>query len=226
MSTFSDRFTALELLLGARKSNGGWPQKLAMDKAPTTIVATAQALEILRIRGLEYEDSQIQEGLRYLAEQVCKQTQPVSRPGGRGEWTRFPAYALWGLMRYPASRHNETLKPGIVFCYKWLRANRLLAGGWSQSPEAGQLWLPGTMVAVHALDRLGVYSNSTMAQQTQDLVDSARDHIVENAQRKNGDRQQFWTQTLGGEPCPGATSMAILTLARGSDKHRGCTCGH
>ncbi len=224
MPTFSDRLTALERLLDLRQStgDGGWPQKLGIDNSPTTIVATAQALEILRIRGLEHGDSQIQGGLRYLAEKVSEHTQPRSdaRPGARGEWSRFPAYALWGLMRYPASRHDETLKHGIAFSYRWLRDNCLPSGGWSQSREQGPLWLPGTMVAVHALDRLAVYSGEGIARAAGELVDRARGHIIANAQHKNGNRQQFWTQTPGGEACPGATSLAVLTLARGSEMHR------
>jgi hypothetical protein len=224
MSTFTDRFTALERLLDKRQSSteGGWPQKLGIDDGPTTIVATAQALEILRIRGLEHSDPKIQEGLRYLAKQVSEQTHPTSDawPRGRGEWSRFPAYALWGLMRYPASRHDDALSPGILFSYKWLKDNALPAGGWSQSRGDDRLWLPGTMVAVHALDRLAVYGTKVTGDIVGNLVTKARDHISENAKHKNGNRQMFWTQMDGGQTCPGATSLAVLTLARGSEKHR------
>jgi hypothetical protein len=223
MTIFSDRFTALEHRLDTRRSatDGGWPQKLGMVNAPTTIVATAQALEILRIRGLEHEDGEIQGGLRYLAKQVSEQTQPKSdsHPSGRGEWSRFPAYALWGLMRYPSSRHDPALKEGIMFSYRWLRAHCLPSGGWAEDREKGPLWLPGTMVAVHALDRFAIYNGERVSQESRGIADHAREHITAIAQRKNRS-QLFWTQTIGGEACPGATSLAVLTLARGSKKHR------
>lgn len=220
MPTFSDRSTLLERLLETRQSSdGGWPQKLEVDDAPTTIVGSAQALEILRMRGLEYRDAQVQRGLRYLATQVRTQTSN-SRADGRGEWSRFPAYALWGLMRYPAARHDKQLGQGVVFSYEWLSKHQLPSGGWSQSREEEPLWLPATMVAVHALDRLAIYSGATKAQEISGIADRARDHILAQAQVKNGDRQSFWTQAVGGQSCPGATSLAVLTLAGGAEIHR------
>ncbi|HEU0250431.1 MAG TPA: hypothetical protein VFR48_06885 [Solirubrobacteraceae bacterium] len=226
MNTFADRFKGLECLLSDRQSpqDGGWPQKLEeVANAPTTIVATAQVLEILRIRGFTHQDGLIKRGLSYLAKQVRQQTQPTGalQPGvSRGEWTRLPAYALWGLMRYPAVRQEKDIAAGIGFAYSWLLENRLEAGGWSQSrPKHGELlWLPGTMVAVHALERLGMYSTPTGAKRIDEAVNAARDHVTENAQRHQ--RQRYWEQMVGGGPCAGATGLAVLTLARGSQEHR------
>src|SRR5579863_10325342 len=151
MTAFPERFAALERLLDYRRSSdGGWPQKLELANAPTTIVATAEVLEILRIRGLRYEDSTIQRGLRYLADQVKAQTTKA----GRGEWHRFPAYALWGIMRYPAALHDPALSSGALFSAEWLIRHQLPGGGWSQGSQYDQIWLPATMVATTALDRL------------------------------------------------------------------------
>jgi hypothetical protein len=217
MSTFYKRFEALHQLLDRRRSptDGGWPQKLRLEESPTTIVATAQALEILRIRGLEFHDDQIQGGLRFLSEQVRKHTRPAGRDGGRGEFTRYPAYALWGLMRYPAALTDPNLCQGIGFSVKWLREHALPSGGWAEGREPGPLWLPGTMVAVHALDRSGIYGSSNAA----GLTHTAREHVAANARQKTR-KQSYWIQTDGGEPCPGATSLAVLTLARGTTEQR------
>lgn len=225
MNTFAKRFDALEELLRSRQSSvdGGWPQKLEeVSNPPTTIVSTAQVLEILRIRGLGSDSDVVRRGLGYLGGQVARQTQPAGnlQPGvSRGEWTRFPAYALWGLMRYPASRQQQSVADGIKFCYSWLLANQLEAGGWSQSKGDGPLWLPGTMVAVHALERLGMYSQPTAAAKIAAAVDMARQHIAENA-HACGKGRCHWQQVVGGGECAGATSLAVLTLARGSQKQR------
>jgi hypothetical protein len=123
-------------------------------------------------------------------------------------------------MRYPESRHDQTLATGIVFATKWLRSNALPAGGWSRAKDQKtSIWLPGTMVAVHALERLGIYSSTALAHEIQALTKKARDHIVENGLRTSGNRMH-WTQIVGGNACPGATSLAVLTLARGSEHHR------
>jgi hypothetical protein len=217
MTAFPERFATLEKLLDYRRSpiDGGWPQKLELDNAPTTIVSTALALEMLRIRGLEDGDSRIQSGLLYLAEQVKEQTSPTSR----GEWTRYPAYALWGLMRYPAALQDPRLAAGATYAYRWLATYRLKRGGWAQTRRPDALWLPATTVAVHAVERLALYTNRRQLPEAAAIVSMARDAVVQTAEGRNKG-QRWWPQEPGGDPCPGTTGLAVLTLARGSSGHR------
>jgi hypothetical protein len=139
--------------------------------------------------------------------------------GGRGEWNRFPAYALWGLMRYPLARQDAAFDDGIRYSYTMLQRYSLPAGGWSQSRKDGPLWLPVTMVAVHALDRLALYTSNDAFNKVRQLTNRARDHVTSEG-RKHNRHQMYWMQAPTGEPCPGTTSLASLILARGSREHR------
>jgi len=216
MTAFPERFAALERLLDYRRSSdGGWPQKLELANAPTTIVATAEVLEILRIRGLRYEDPTIQRGLRYLADQVKAQTTKA----GRGEWHRFPAYALWGIMRYPAALHDPALSSGALFSAEWLIRHQLPGGGWSQGSQYDQIWLPATMVATTALDRLVGFTRGKVRSAAQAAAVRARSALRAFAIGRVK-TQLAWPQWPGVEICPGATSLVVLTLAGGNADDR------
>jgi hypothetical protein len=220
MTAFPERVDLLELLLEQRRSKaeGGWPNKLHLENSATTIVATAQVLEILRIRGDAHRGDAVRSGLKYLATSVERQTQP----GARGEWTRFPAYALWGLMRYPAALRDPALARGAVFSYMWLEKAARRDGGWTQLRRPAKddpMSLPVTMVAAHALERFAIYTRDRRGR-AEALVNEARDEIARAAEGRTS--QRWWAQVPGEEKCPGATCLAVLTLARGEDRHREC----
>lgn len=223
MTDFPQRFADLEALLLARRSvDGGWPHWLKLEQAATSIVATAHALEMLRQRGYGIGHPAIDDGLRYLAGSVqqharARRLDPSS--SARGQWARYPAYALWGLTRFPTAAHQKELAPGIRFCLAWLHRHRRDNGGWTvDNSTTGPLSLPATMVAVHALDRLVLHGPDNYRGPASQLSAAARAAVTREAEGKASHR--WWRQIPNGMPCAGATSLAVLTLADGAPEHR------
>jgi hypothetical protein len=212
----SARFDELEAVLLKRVSaSGAWPHWLHMDDASTSLVGTAHALAMLRMRGYEAHDPVVAGGLAYLAREVRSHTRK------RGGFSRYPAYALWGLMRFPAGLANDEIFDGARFSADWLLRRARPSGGWSVAGLASDdapISLPATMAAVHGLDRLPAYTRGKLGERCRAAATAAREGVVEEASGSGSKR--FWTQRGGGRACPGATSLAVLTLAGGSDEHR------
>jgi hypothetical protein len=199
------------------KSSGGWPHWLHIDRASTSLVGTAHSLAMLRMLGYEAQDDLVAGGMRYLALEVKEQL----KPGGRGVYARYPAYALWGLMRFPAAVSEPEVLEGAKFSASWLMRRQRPAGAWTLDGERNDelpVSLPATMAAVHGLDRLAPYVRGAFGQRSMATTSAARDAIMATAER--ADAGVFWRQLPGGVPCPGATSLAVLTLAGGSREHR------
>ena len=157
-AAFPARASTLEAFLTSgelQSSNGGWPHKLDIKSAATTIVSTAHVVEMLRIWDHEYDSETVQSALAFLAREVIEQTQPVKTTGsGRGEWTRFPVFALWGLTRFHRAIFDPEFEDGLAIAIKWLARNELPGGGWGVHKSAHELSFTMTTPAVHALDRL------------------------------------------------------------------------
>lgn len=213
------RLTVLEGVLRDRvsRSSGGWPHWLHIDRASTSLVGTAHALAMLRMLGRESHDKLVTDGMLYLAREVKEQI----GPGGRGVYARYPAYALWGLMRFPAAVIDPEVFDGARFSASWLMKRTRPSGAWTvrgARDDATPISLPATMAAVHGLDRLAPIARGIYGRNCMQASAAARDAIVAAAVPvRTG---VFWKQLPGGAACPGATSLAILTLAGGSQAHR------
>lgn len=212
------RLDRLEKVLRDRVSgSGGWPHWLHLENASTSIVGTAHALAMLRMRGLEANDKLISDGLLYLAREVREQTKPT----GRGAYSRYPAYALWGFMRFPTGLANQEVFGAAKFSASWLMSRTRPGGGWSVSATKDDrmaLSLPATMPAVHGLDRMAPFARGSYGRRCADVAEEARDEIVRISEESS--KGTFWRQRHNTTPCSGATSLAVLTLAGGSNAHR------
>lgn len=218
-NTMPDRLARLEGVLARRVSkSGGWPHWLHIENASTSLVGTAHALAMLRMRGREHNDKLVKDGLRYLAREVKEQ----ARPGGRGGYARYPAYTLWGLMRFPGAIAEPEIFDGAKFSASWLLARTRPGGAWTVDGVRNDdmdISLPATMAAVHGLDRMVPLARGAYGAKCERAAHEAREAIIAAAEKsKEG---PFWCQRRGGTPCPGATSLAVLTLAGGNPKHRG-----
>lgn len=206
-----------EVLLKRQSESGGWPHWLHMDDASTSIAGTAHALAMLRMQGSEATDPAIEEGLRYLAREVRRHT----KPGDRGEFSRYSAYALWGLTRYPAGLVDEEIFDGARYSARWLLQRARPSGGWSvigDGRDSAPVSLPATMAAVHGLDRVPPFVRGKLGARCQEAAAAARGAVREAAQGSRSRR--FWRQIDDGPACPGATSVAVLTLAGGGQEDR------
>jgi hypothetical protein len=217
-NTMPDRLARLDGVLGKRVSqSGGWPHWLHIENASTSLVGTAHALAMLRMRGREHNDELVQGGLHYLAREVEEQ----ARPGARGGYARYPAYTLWGLMRFPGALAESEILDGARFSASWLLARTRPAGAWTVDgvrDDDIDISLPATMAAVHGLDRMAPVARGSYGKKCEKAAYEAREAIVAAAGRsKEG---PFWRQRKAGTPCLGATSLAVLTLAGGDKKHR------
>jgi hypothetical protein len=196
---------------------GGWPHSLRVDRAALSLVGTAHAVAMLRMRGYEHTDKRITKGLHYLAVEVREQL----KPGGRGVYSRYPAYALWGLMRFPNALYDPAIFDSAKFSANWLVGRARPSGGWTVDGapvDDSEVSLPATMAAVHGLDRMSPYVRGKLGAQYAAAAEAARDAVVEQA-IKSGEGS-CWRQLAGAPICPGATSLAVLTLAGGSERHR------
>src|SRR5829696_6752039 len=120
---------------------------------------------------------------------------------GRGITARYPAFALWGLTRYPQAPFSEELKPGFEFSLGWLVKNRLKAGGWAAAP-GGDFSFTVTMPAVHALDRLAFLPEYGKAASM--LREQARRRVV--GENRGTAAHPWWTPYgEGGQPSGAAT---------------------
>lgn len=172
---------------------------------------------MLRMLGREAHDELVTGGMRYLAREVKEQT----RPGGRGVYARYPAYALWGLMRFPAAVFDPQIFEGARFSASWLMKRTRPSGAWTVDgarDDSVPISLPATMAAVHGLDRLAPIARGIYGQNCMQTSAAARDAIMLAAVPAGAG--VFWKQLPGGAACPGATSLAVLTLAGGSRSHR------
>lgn len=217
--SMSARLARLEDVLRKRVSgsSGGWPHWLHIDKASTSIVGTAHALAMLRMRGREFDEKLVDDGLRYLAREVREQT----KPGARGTYARYPSYALWGLSRFPAALSDPEIFAGAKFSATWLLGRTRPSGGWTVDgtrDDQAEISLPATMAAVHGLDRTAPYVRGVFGDKCLTASARARDAIAAAAEPSS--RGSFWRQRQNSTPCPGATSLAVLTLAGGSPGHR------
>ena len=206
-------------MLTARRSpeDGGWPHRLDVENAAPSIPSTAHVIEILRVSKYEYRNPMIQGGLAYLASAVRLHTQP-KRAGspGRGLSARYPAYALWGLTRYPQAPFDKKLRKGFEFSIAWMWKNRLKGGGWAIGRD-GDFSLTVTMPAVHALDRLAFHPDWGKA--ADKMRTEARRRVV---RERRGTKASPWWTPYGdrGKPSAAATAMAVLTLAGGDEAER------
>ncbi len=214
----SSRFAMLEATLLRNKSeSGSWPHWLDVEDASTSLVGTAHGLAMLRMRGYEFHEPDVQKPLLYLARQVRVHT----RRDQRGEYSRYPAYALWGLMRYPGALAEKEIFEGAKFSANWLIRKARPSGGWSvkgHSDEERLLSLPATMPAVLGLDRFAPYARGDLGRKCIQCSRDARAAIA--AAAVGSGEWRFWRQLPGGEACPGATSLAVLTLAGGTKEER------
>jgi hypothetical protein len=213
------RLTVLDGVLHERvsKSSGGWPHWLHIDRASTSLVGTAHTLAILCMLGHESHDDLITGGMRYLAREVKEQI----KPGGRGAYARYPAYALWGLMRFPGGVSDPEVFEGAKFSASWLMRRTRSSGAWTVDgvrDEEMPISLPATMAAVHGLDRLAPYVRGSYGDRCLATTAAARDAVMAAAETSGG--AASWRQRPGAPACPGATSLAVLTLAGGSHRHR------
>lgn len=219
MTAFPERVQALRRVVTARHSpnDGGWPHRLDVSNAASSIVSTAHVLEMLRAWNYEFRDPEVQAGLKYLADAVKTHTRPKTVQGpGRGEFSRYPAFALWGLCRFPQGPFSPHLKSGLEFALKWLQKNQLRTGGWSMEPS-GKFSFTVTMPAVHALDRLAFHPEYGKLSST--LAAHGRRAVVR--ENRGSDKRPWWTPYDEGAPPNGAaTAMAVLTLAGGNDAER------
>ena len=199
--------------------DGGWPHQLAVNAASSSIVATAQVIEILRIFHHDYESDEIQAGLNFLAEQVEFHTQPVTGVGrGRGERTRFPVFALWGLTRFPRAPYEPRHQAGLAFVMQWLLDNQLTGGGWPVDKEHDELSFTMTAPAIDALDRLEFHA--VYGEQARMMAHEARAAIASRA-HSDGRGLSWWTPYADSDdPSPAGTIHAVLALTKGDAEHR------
>jgi hypothetical protein len=220
MSTFPDRAVALRGVLKARRSpqDGGWPHRLDVENAAPSIASTAHVIEILRVSKYEFQDPAIQGGLAYLASAVRTHTQTKRADSpGRGASARYPAYALWGLTRYPQAPFSKNLEKGFEFSLSWLHKNRLEGGGWAIGRD-GNFSLTVTTPAVHALDRLA-FLPTEWGKAADTMRKEARLRVM---RERRGSKKSPWWTPYGdrGKPSGAATAMAVLTLAGGGEPER------
>ena len=213
------RLAVLENVLRKRvsKSSGGWPHWLHIDRASTSLVGTAHTLAMLRMLGLESHNDLVVGGQHYLAREVREQI----KPGGRGVYARYPAYALWGLMRFPGSISDPVVFDGAKFSASWLMGRTRPSGAWTVDgtrDDNTAISLPATMAAVHGLDRLAPHVRGVYGTRCLIAAATARDAVAAAAQSSR--TGSFWRQRQGSTACPGATSLAVLTLAGGSREQR------
>jgi hypothetical protein len=224
MGTFPERARTLRGLLAARQSpeDGGWPHRLDLANAATSIPSTAQVIEIQRAGNSEFRDASVQAGLQYLSRSVSEHTQPKKSGGsGRGQTARYPAFALWGLTRYPQAPFADSLRGGLDFAVAWLLKHRLKAGGWANEREEA-LSFTVTMPAVHALDRLVFHPE--WGDVAGVLAARARENVVKH--NRGSKNSPWWTPYgMGAKPSGAATAMAVLILAGGSDEQRSLARG-
>ena len=219
--TFPEKVQSLRQVLAARSpsTNRGFPHRLDLDNAASSIASTAHVLEMLRSWKFEFGHTEVQSAVRYLAKEVPRHTQPkTAAVTARGEFSRYPAFSLWALTRYPQGPFAPELRGGLGFAVKWLATYRLADGGWSTGKsKTGELSLTTTMPAVHAFDRLAFHPEygkvaTVLAKQGRRAV------VMANRGTK---KAPWWTiHGDGGRPSGAATAMAILTLAGGSNSDR------
>jgi hypothetical protein len=212
------RFARLEgALLQNSTASGSWPHWLNMTSASTSLVGTAHGLATLRMRGYEFQDKVIGDGIRYLASQVSVHT----KKSERGDFSRYPAYALWGLLRYPGALSDPQIFKGAEFSANWLIRRQLARGGWSiRATGDDRLSLPVTMPAVLGLERLAPYARGVLGERCLAAAARARAAVTSAAEGTGRERPRYWRQLEGGDICPGATSLAVLTLAGGDQADR------
>jgi len=211
MSTYPERARALRGVLDARQApDGGWPHRLDKKNAATSIPSTAHVIEILRSWNYEFRDRSIQDGLRYLANAVPRHMQ------GRGRTLRYPAFALWGLTRYPQAPFSKGLEKGFIYSLAMLQRYKLDGGGWPVE-RGGDFSLTVSMPCVHALDRLAYHPRYGAVAEL--LRSQARQRVVR--ERRGAKALPWWTPYGDqGKPSGAATAMAVLTLAGGNNEER------
>lgn len=219
VQSFPERVQALRRVITARHSStdGGWPHRLDLKNAASSIVSTAHVLEMLRAWNYEFRDPEIQTGLKYLASAVKEHTQPKTAQGsGRGESARYPAFALWGLCRFPQGPFSSELASGLRFALKWLGKNKLPTGGWAMQPDGGFSFTV-SMPAIHSLDRLSFHPEYGKLATV--LAQDGRNAVVRD--NRGSKTRPWWTPYGESAPPNGAaTAMAVLTLAGGNDAQR------
>ena len=214
MRSFPERVARLEEVLAARQAkDGGWPHRLDVKNAATSIPSTAHVIEILRARNFEYGHDAIQDGLRYLSTFM---DHVRARGKGERDSTRYPAFALWGLTRFPQSAFDDKFDEAIAKAVKWLWNHRLEDGGWATDRD-DSFSFTVTMPTVHAFDRLAHHPTYGVAVKA--MADQARRRVVREAQ---GLKTSAWWTPYGdgGEPSGASTAMAVLTLAAGTPDQR------
>jgi hypothetical protein len=207
-------------LVRLQAEDGSWPHKLDVRNASTSIVSTAQVVEMLRLCDYEYDAPEIQSGLTYLAREVKRHTQPMSPSGpGRGDCARFPVFALWGLTRYHRAIADRRFEDGIAFAIKWLSRNELPEGGWAVQRGVADLSFTMTTPAIHALDRLRTHHRH--GDDASRLTHNAREAFQRRANLVSGCQQAWWTPyDEGADPSAAATILAVLALTNGPPTQR------
>lgn len=215
--TYPARAGAIERALKELQyHDGGWPHQLAVRQSASSIVATAQVIEILRILHHQYDAPEITAGLGFLADQVVLHTQPVTDSGpGRGQSTRFPAFALWGLTRFPRAAFEPRHQAGLAFVMRWLWINQLKTGGWPVEHGADHLSLTMTAPVLDGLDRLQFHP--VYGEEATHLAGRARSAIVRRAQNGRG---TSWWNPHDDAPDSAATIHAVLALTKGGARQR------
>jgi hypothetical protein len=198
----------------SRFDDGGWPHALDMTQSASTIVSTAQVLEVLRILEKPLGSPMVDGGLRYLAEAISDHP----RPTGRGEFSRYPAYGLWGLMRYRTAQHDARLRDAARHAFGLLKQFELRRGGWGNHRTSRDLSFPVTTVAIDALVRYRpLLPGASLADATA-LIERGRGELAWRAEGRKGAR--WWGQFKHGSPCPGATALTVLALVHGSPEQQ------
>jgi hypothetical protein len=172
---------------------------------------------MLRIWNYEYRDPMIQSGLAYLCNAVQEHTQPQDVEGnGRGELARYPAYAIWGLTRFPETAFDRRYREGLAFAIDWLNRNSLTEGGWPAA-LTGDFSFTVTMPAVRGLDR--ICRHPSYGKGASRLAAAARIALMRS--NRGGSSQAWWTPYGdGAPPSAAATAMAVLILVGGNHAQR------
>lgn len=137
---------AAKTLIAAQDHLGGWGLKLS-QQAPS-IVNTSEALYFFASIGETCSPS-VMRGIEYINKNVRLHTQ-LRQDGGRGENTRFPAFAIYGLCQYAQGFIDPRSIETVEWCLEWLLQHRT-RDGWPELSGAGDTSIHQTANTLHSL---------------------------------------------------------------------------
>lgn len=171
-------------------------------------VNTAEAVAILRAAHLPHDHPLVAGGTAFLRNAIVTHPRP-RREGGRGEWTRYVTFSLFGLTEYDEWRHDTESREAVARGIKWL-GDAIVNGGWGARRDDPQISLFHTAQAVRALNRVGLGHR--------DLAMSARDTLLA---LPVGPQRAIWPNRVGGRKASVAkTALVALALSTGNEEQR------